>query len=150
MVVGNAVEGRDLIESLLMVFVHLLLDFVKRQRDGDIGIGRRGCYRNAWIVRVERVNFTSDRFTKEFADLYYLVVKRRWLVMLIHRVDSCDENRHIGELLWLDQPKRNRASANKIPVRVGQERPRYRRMVVRVLEDNVCVATDSMTYDALK
>ena len=66
-----------------------------------------------------------------------LVVQGRRLVVLVHRVDGRNKHRWFRDILGLDEPQWHRAGANQVPVRIGQQRTRDRRVVMRILDDKV-------------
>ena len=73
-VIVDTMERRNFVEALLMVFMHLLLDFVERQRYRNVRIGCRRGDSDARIVGMKRVHVARNRAADQLAELQNLVV----------------------------------------------------------------------------
>ena len=100
----DAMKRRDFAEALLVILVHLLLDLVERQRDRNVGVGCGRRHGNPRVIGMKRMNVAADLSGNALGDVQDFIIQRRRLVVLVHRVDGCDEYGLNTKFTWLDQP----------------------------------------------
>jgi len=89
---ADLVKLRNFGKALLVILVHLLLDFVERQGHGDIRVGRCGRDRDTRIVGMERVNVAADIIGKYMDIRGYGPVKEQSVQEVREQVDAAKKS----------------------------------------------------------
>jgi hypothetical protein len=98
---------------------------------------------------VKDVNFAAERSAELDRRGEYSLVEICRFVAFVKWVDCRDEARSLAGWPGFHEPKRGGARADQAPIRVRKNRPSQHRVIVSVLDHDICAAIDGLADDAV-